>query len=278
MKNREIAKIFNELAEYLEMDGIRFKPYAYQKAAITLENLKDSVEDIYNQGGLKALKEIPGVGESIAHKIEEYLNTGKIAYYEEFRQKLPIALTELMGVAGMGPKKAKVLFEKLGVTNLAELEAAALAHKIAPLKGFGDKTESNILEGIEFLKKSTGRFLLGQVLPLADQVLASLRALPEVERADAAGSLRRMKETIGDLDFLVISSQPKKVMDFFVSQPGVVKIYGQGPTKSTVYHRQGLDMDLRVIPPQSYGAALQYFSGSKEHNIALRQIAIDTGL
>ena len=277
MKNREIAKIFNELAEYLEMDGIRFKPYAYQKAAITLENLKDSVEDIYNQGGLKALKEIPGVGESIAHKIEEYLNTGKIAYYEEFRQKLPIALTELMGVAGMGPKKAKVLFEKLGITNLAELEAAALAHKIAPLKGFGDKTESNILEGIEFLKKSTGRFLLGQVLPLADQVLASLRALPEVERADAAGSLRRMKETIGDLDFLVISSHPKKVMDFFVSQPGVVKIYGQGPTKSTVYHRQGLDMDLRVIPPESYGAALQYFSGSKEHNIALRQIAIGHG-
>ncbi len=153
MKNREIAKIFNEIAEYLEMDGIRFKPYAYQKAAITLENLKDSVEDIYNQGGLKALKSIPGVGESIALKIEEYLNTGKIQYYEEFRQKLPIDLTELMGVEGMGPKKAKVLFEKLGITNLAELEAAALAHKIAPLKGFGDKTEANILEGIEFLKK-----------------------------------------------------------------------------------------------------------------------------
>ena len=145
------------------------------------------------------------------------------------------------------------------------------------MKGFGDKTESpNLLEGIEFLEKSTGRFLLGQVLPLADQVLAALRALPEVERADVAGSLRRMKETIGDLDFLVTSSQPKKVMDF-VSQPEVVKVYGQGPTKSSIFHRQGLDMDLRVIPPGSYGAALQYFSGSKEHNIALRQIAIDQG-
>ncbi len=277
MKNREIAKIFNEIAEYLEMDGVRFKPYAYQRAAITLENLKDSVEDIYNHGGLKALKAIPGVGESIALKIEEYLNTGKIHYYEEFRQKLPINLDELIAVEGMGPKKAKVLFEKLGITNLAELEEAAKAHKIAPLKGFGEKTETNILEGIEFLKKSTGRFLLGEILPLADQMLATLRALPEVERADVAGSLRRMKETIGDLDFLVISSQPDKVMEFFVSQPEVLKVYGHGPTKSSVHLRQGLDMDLRVIPPGSYGAALQYFSGSKEHNIALRQIAIDQG-
>ena len=163
------------------------------------------------------------------------------------------------------------------MTNLAELEAAAKAHKIAPLKGFGEKTETNILEGIEFLKKSTGRFLLGEILPLADQMLALLRALPEVERADVAGSLRRMKETIGDLDFLVISSQPDQVMDFFVSQPGVVKVLGHGPTKSSVRLAQGLDMDLRVIPPGSYGAALQYFSGSKEHNIALRQIAIDQG-
>ena len=277
MKNREIAKIFNEIAEYLEMDGVRFKPYAYQKAAITLENLKDSVEDIYQQGGYKALKAIPGVGESIARKIDEYLNTGQIQYYEEFRQKLPIDLNELMAVEGMGPKKAKVLFEKLGVTNLAELEAAARAHTIAPLKGFGEKTEANILEGIEFLKKSTGRFLLGEALPLADQMLATLRALPEVERADMAGSLRRRKETIGDLDFLVISTQPEKVMEFFVSQPEVVKVYGHGPTKSSVHLRQGLDMDLRVIPPGSYGAALQYFSGSKEHNIALRQIAIDQG-
>lgn len=277
MKNHEIARIFQVIAEYLEMEGVRFKPYAYQKAALTLENLKDSVEDIYNQGGLKGLKAIPGVGESIAQKIEEYLNTGKIEYYEEFRRKLPIDLDALIAVEGMGPKKAKVLFEKLGITNLTELEEAARSHKIAPLKGFGDKTEANIIEGIEFVKKSTGRFLLGEVLPLADRVLATLRALPEVQRADVAGSLRRMKETIGDLDFLAISSQPEKVMDFFVSQPEVVKVYGCGQTKSSVRLRQGVDMDLRVIPPGSYGAALQYFSGSKEHNIALRQIAIDKG-
>ncbi len=277
MQNREIAKIFNEIAEYLEMDGVRFKPYAYQKAAITLENLKDNVADIYRQGGLKALKAIPGIGESIAQKIEEYLQTGKIEYYEEFRRKLPINLDELMAVEGMGPKKAKTLYEKLGITNLAELEAAAREHRIAPLKGFGAKTEANILEGIEFLKKSTGRFLLGEVWPLAEQLLAALRAHPAVARADVAGSFRRRKETIGDLDFLAVSTQPDKVMEFFISLPDVVKVQAHGPTKSSVRLRQGLDADLRVIPAASYGAALQYFSGSKEHNIALRQIAIDQG-
>ncbi|MGQ9921195.1 MAG: DNA polymerase/3'-5' exonuclease PolX, partial [Desulfobacca sp.] len=206
-----------------------------------------------------------------------YLKTGKIEYYEEFRRKLPINLDELIAVEGMGPKKAKILYDQLGITNLAELEAAAREHKIAPLKGFGAKTEANILEGIEFLKKSTGRFLLGEVWPLAEQLLAALRSLPEVARADVAGSLRRKKETIGDLDFLVVSSQPDKVMAFFLSQPDVVKVHAHGPTKSSVRLRQGLDADLRVIPAASYGAALQYFSGSKEHNIALRQIAIDQG-
>ena len=253
-------------------------PYAYQKAAITLENLQDSVEAIYQNGGFKALKAIPGVGESIAQKIEEYLNTGKIQYYEEFRQKLPINLDELIAVEGLGPKKAKILFEKLGVTNLAELEAAAKAHKIAPLKGFGEKTETNILEGIEFLKKSTGRFLLGEILPLADQMLAILRALPEVERADVAGLLRRRERDHRRSGFPghLLPAGPGYGLFCLPtwggqgSRPRAHKILGApGP---------GLDTpDLRVIPPGSYGAALQYFSGSKEHNIALRQIAIEQG-
>ena len=277
MKNKELAKIFNEISEYLEMDGVPFKPYAYQKAALTLETLKNDVEDLYKAGGLKALKAIPGVGESIAHKIEEYLTTGKIQYYEEFKKKMPINLDEIVGVEGVGPKKAKVLFEQLGVKTLEELEAAAQTHKIAPLFGFGEKTENNILQGIDFLKRSKGRFLLGEILPIADQVLKQLRGLPEVERADTAGSLRRMKETIGDVDFLVISTHPDRVMDFFVSLPGVVKVWGQGATKSSVRLKEGFDMDLRVIPPESYGAALQYFTGSKDHNIALRKIAIDQG-
>ena len=277
MKNKEIAKIFNEIAEYLEMEGVQFKPYAYQKAALTLETLKNDVEDLYKQGGLKALKSIPGVGESMAHKIEEYLTTGHIQYYEEFKKKMPIALDEIVGVEGVGPKKARVLFEKLGIKTLEELEAAARAHRIAPLFGFGEKTEKNILQAIEFLKGSKGRFLLGEILPIANQVLKQLQRLPEVERANTAGSVRRMKETIGDVDFLVISTDPARVMDFFVALPGVVKVWGQGATKSSVRLKEGFDMDLRVIPPESYGAALQYFTGSKDHNIALRKIAIDRG-
>lgn len=277
MKNKEIAEIFNEIAEYLEMDGVPFKPYAYQKAALTLETLKNDVEDLYKAGGLKALKSIPGVGESIARKIEEYLTTGHIQYYEEFKKKMPINLDEIVGVEGVGPKKARVLFEQLGVKTLEELEAAAQAHKIAPLFRFGEKTEQNILQAIEFLKSSKGRFLLGEILPIADQVLEQLQRLPEVERANVAGSVRRMKETIGDVDFLVISTNPARVMDFFVALPGVVKVWGQGATKSSVRLKEGFDMDLRVIAPESYGAALQYFTGSKDHNIALRKIAIDHG-
>jgi DNA polymerase (family 10) len=277
MKNKEVAKLFNEISEYLEMEGVAFKPYAYQKAAMTLETLPDDLEDLYGQGGLKALKKIPGIGESMAQKIEEYLVTGKMQYYEDLKAKMPINLEEIVGVEGVGPKKAKVLYEQLGIKTLEELEAAAQAHRIAPLFGFGPKTEENILQGIEFLKTSKGRFLLGDILPIAQGVLDQLQGLKEVEKIDTAGSLRRLKETIGDVDFLVISHNPEKVMDFFVNLPGVVKVWGHGPTKSSVRLQEGLDMDLRVIPPASYGAALQYFTGSKEHNIALRKIAIDKG-
>ncbi|MBW1953389.1 MAG: DNA polymerase/3'-5' exonuclease PolX [Deltaproteobacteria bacterium] len=277
MKNKEIAKIFYAIAEYLEMEGVAFKPYAYQKAAITLENLKDDVEELYHQGGLKAIKKIPGVGESIALKIEEYLKTGKIQYYEEFKQRLPIELDEIIAVEGLGPKKAKILYEQLGIRTLADLEAAAQAHQIAPLFGFGPKTEANILEAIEFVKRSKGRFLLGEILPVATAVRDRLASLPEVEKITTAGSVRRMKETIGDVDLLAISPDPEKVMDFFVSLPEVVRVWGKGYTKSSVRTTQGFDMDLRIIPAESYGAALQYFTGSKEHNIALRKIAIDKG-
>lgn len=270
--------MFYEIAEYLEMDGVPFKPYAYQKAATTLEAMKEDVEDVYKQGGVKALRALPGVGEAIAKKIEEYLTTGRLRYYEEFKEKMPIDLDEIIRVEGMGPRRAKILFEKLGVRNLGELEEAARGRRIAALAGFGEKTENNILEAIEFLKRSKGRFLLGDLLPVAEEVLEKLRKVKGVERADMAGSLRRMKETIGDVDFLVISRDPDRVMDVFVSLPGVEKIWGKGKTKSSVRMAEGYDMDVRVIAPESYGAALQYFTGSKEHNIALRKMAIDRGL
>ena len=278
MKNQEIAKIFYEIANYLEMEGVAFKPYAYQKAAITLESLEKNVEEIYKKRGIKALEEIPGVGESIALKIEEYLKTGKIKYYEEFKKKTPIKMEEIIAVEGTGPKRAKILYERLGIRNLKELEKAAKAHKIAPLFGFGEKTEKNILEGIEFVKRSKGRFLLGDILPRVKEVEQKLKNLKEVERVDVVGSIRRMKETIGDADFLVISNKPEIVMDFFVSLPGIIKIWGKGMTKASVRMREGFDMDIRVLPKRSYGSALQYFTGSKEHNILLRKIAIDKGL
>ena len=278
MTNQEIAKIFYDIAAYLEMEGVAFKPQAYEKAAITLETLEEDVEDVYKKGGFKALKEIPGVGESIAEKIEEYIKTGKIKYYEEFKKKIPVKLDEIIPVEGMGPKRAKILYEKLGIKNLEELEKAAKAHKIAKLFGFGEKSEKNILEGIAFLKREKGRFLLGKILPKVKEVSEKLKKIKEVERVDAVGSIRRMKETIGDVDFLVISKNPEVVMDFFVSLPGVIKIWGKGKTKASIRLREGFDMDIRVLLQKVYGAGLQYFTGSKEHNIVLRKLAIDKGL
>ncbi|MBU4338396.1 DNA polymerase III, partial [Patescibacteria group bacterium] len=278
MKNKEIAKIFYELADYLEMEGVAFKPYAYQKAATTLETLEEDLEEIYKRGGREALLKIPGIGESMADKIEEYLKTGKIKYYEEFKKRVPINLEEIIAVEGMGPKRAKIFYEKLGIRNLNDLEKAAKAHKIAPLFGFSEKTEKNILEGVAFLKRSKGRFLLGEILPKVKEVSEKLKCLKGVERVDAVGSIRRLKETIGDIDFLVISGKPKIVMDFFVSLPGVIKIWGKGTTKSSVRLKEGFDMDIRVLSKRSYGSALQYFTGSKEHNIVLRRIAINKGL
>lgn len=277
MKNQEIAKILSGIARYLEMESVPFKPYAYEKAAITVESLEEDIGQIYREGGTRALEEIPGVGKGIAERIEEYLKTGKIKDYERMKKRLPINLDEISAVEGMGPRKAKVLYEKLKIKNLKELEKAAKAHKITPLFGFGEKTEKNILEGIEFLKRSKGRFLLGEILPKAKEVYEKLENLKEVEKVDMAGSVRRRKETIGDLDFLVISKSPSKVMDFFVSLPGVVKVWGKGATKASVRLKEGYDMDIRVLSAKQYGAALQYFTGSKEHNIALRKIAIDKG-
>ena len=223
MRNQEIAKIFNDMARFLRMERVAFKPYAYERAAMSLESLSEYVGDIYKKGGVKALMEIPGVGKAIADHIEEYLKTGRIKHYEAQKKKLPIDLDGLVRVEGMGARKAKVLYQKLGVKNLKDLEKAAKAHKIAPLFGFGEKTEKNILQGLEFLKRDKGRFLLGKILPAARNVVEKLKNLKEVEKISLAGSVRRRKETIGDVDILAVSENPKKVMDFFVKLDGVEK-------------------------------------------------------
>lgn len=278
MKNQEIAKILYEIAEYLEIEGVAFKPQAYRKAGLGLETFDRDVEDLYKEEGFKGLKKIPGVGESISQKIEEYLRTGIIKYYEDFKKKIPASVEALTAVEGVGPRKVKIIYEELGIKNLDELEKAAEEGKIRKLPGFGEKTEKNILEGIAFLKREKGRFLLGEILPTAKEIFARLKESKEVEDLSMAGSVRRRKDTIGDLDFLAISENPEKVMDIFVSMPGVIRVWGKGATKTSVRMSQGFDMDIRVIPRKSYGSALQYFTGSKDHNIHLRKIAIEKGL
>nr|MDO8097602.1 DNA polymerase/3'-5' exonuclease PolX [Candidatus Njordarchaeota archaeon] len=277
MKNFEIVKVLNEIAVLLEMDNVQFKPRAYEKAARSIEALEEDVEDIYKKGGLEALMEIPGVGKSIAEKMEELVKTGKLEYYEELKKKVPVDLEGLSRIEGLGPKTIKTLYEQLKIRSIDDLEKAAREHRISGLPGFKEKTEQNILKGIEFARKSAGRYILGFTLPLIRDIEKRLRALPEVRRVVAAGSVRRWKETIGDADFLVISDEPTKVMDYFTSMPEVIDVTSKGETKSSVKLKIGMDADIRVLTEDSFGAALQYFTGGKDHNIALRRIAQEKG-
>lgn len=286
MINNILAKIFYEIALYLEMEDVPFKPQAYESAAMALEGLSEDVVEIYKRGGERAIEEIPGVGKSIAEKIIEYIKTGKIKYYEDFKKKIPVNIGELTSIEGVGPKMVRDLWKYLKIKNIEELERAARQGKIRNLPNFGEKTEQNIIEGIEFLKRSKGRFLLSEILPRAREIEKALSSLKEIEQISVAGSVRRMKETIGDVDFLVTISggkekqekSAKRIMDFFVSLPGVVKIWGRGATKSSVRMEEGFDVDLRILAKKSFGSALQYFTGSKEHNIKTRTIALEKEL
>ena len=278
MHNSELAQIFREIAIFLEMQGVEFKPRAYEKVAYSLEALEEPVAEIYKQGGVKALRGIPGVGEAIAEKIEEIIQTGRLQYYEELKKETPVEVNELTAVEGVGPKLIKLLYAKLKVKNLADLERVARAGKIRDLPHCGEKLEQKILRGIEFCKQRTGRFCLGAVLPLILEIEQRLRELPEVLEVIVAGSIRRRKETVGDADILAISRQPEKIMDFFVSMPEVMHVHGKGRTKTMIKLKNGMDVDLRVVEKESFGAALNYFTGSKDHNVALRRIAQDKKL
>lgn len=274
MKNQEIAKILYDMADRFAMEGVAFKPYAYRKAADVVLSEED-IEEIYKRG---ELEDLPGIGKHIALKIEEYLKTGKIKQYELLKKKTPVDLEELTKVEGVGPMTAKTLYRELNVKNIEDLKRVAKEHKIAPLFGFGEKKEQAILEGIRFLSKTQGRVSIAIAFVEANRIIDYLKTIPEIENIGMAGSLRRMKETVGDIDILVSSKDSKKVMEHFVQMPEVEKIWGQGATKTSVRMNEGYDVDLRVVPKASFGAALQYFTGSKEHNIALRKVAIAKGL
>ncbi len=277
LSNLEVARVLREIGEYLEMQNVPFKPRAYEKAALAVEELENNVSEIYGSGGLKALEEIPGVGVSIAEKIEELLKTGKLKYYEQLKKKTPVDLSSLARIEGLGPKSIKKLYRELGVADLKDLEKAARAGKIRKLEGFGEKSEEKIIKGLEFIEKAGGRFLLGSVLPTAYMIEERLRELPGVEKAVVAGSARRRKETIGDIDILVISKKPAAAMNYFTNMPEVARVLASGETKSSVKLSSGLNVDVRVVPAESYGAALNYFTGSKDHNVALRRIAVEKG-
>ncbi|OHA11865.1 MAG: DNA polymerase III [Candidatus Sungbacteria bacterium RIFCSPLOWO2_02_FULL_47_9] len=278
MVNSELAKMLYEMALLLEMKDVPFKPRAYEHVALSVEGLEEDVKDIYKKGGTKALMAgIPGVGQGIAGFIEEYIKTGRVKEYEKMKKETPVDISGLKAVEGVGPKMIKTLWQKLNVRTREDLERAARAGKIRKLEHFGKKSEEKILKGIEFLKSSGGRRILGHVLPEILTLEKMIQAFPEAERAIVAGSVRRKKETIGDIDILVVSKKPEKIMERFLEIPFILHVYGSGATKTNVKLKNGLDADLRVVPAESFGAALNYFTGSKEHNVALRQIAIKKG-
>ncbi|RJQ35944.1 DNA polymerase/3'-5' exonuclease PolX [Candidatus Parcubacteria bacterium] len=275
--NQELARIFEEMAVLLDMEGVAFKPRAFERAAEALANADEDVRETYRRGGLKALEEIPDVGRGIAERIEEFVKTRHVKDYERMKQRVPVDIAGLRSVAGLGPKKILLLWKKLKIRTVADLEKAAKAGKIRGIPTLGLKTEQNILKGITFVEETGKRFLLGEVWPMAASIQARLERISEVERVMVAGSIRRMKETIGDVDILAISKKPGPIMDAFCRMPEVGRVYAKGDTKSMVRLRQGLDVDLRVVPAASFGAALNYFTGSKEHNVALREIAVKKG-
>lgn len=272
MRNKEVAQILYEMADLLELKNENvFKVRAYSRAAQAVETLSKPIEEVAKEG---SLEEIPGVGRGIAEKIMEFLETGKIKEYDKLKKSMPMDFEALMSIEGMGPKKVRTLYDKLKIKTVKDLEAAAKAGKIRKLAGFGQKTEENILKGITFAQKSGGRMLLGLALPIAEEIVSEMKKLSYVKHASYAGSLRRKKETIGDIDILVTSPKPSEVISNFTKMKGVIDVIAQGPTKASVHLTSGLQVDLRVLPENRYGAALMYFTGSKEHNIELRKIAI----
>ncbi len=278
MINLDMARIFDEIADILEVKGENpFRIRAYRRAARTIETLVQDLKVIAERGGVSELKKIPGVGEGIAKKIVEIAKTGDCKKHRELMQEVPPGLLELLAIPRIGPKTIAKLYEELEIKSVEELEEAAKAHKLEALPGLGAKVEENILKGIEQYRRYKGRALLSKALPYAESIVTELKKLDAVDKITIAGSLRRMRETIGDIDILVVSKRPKEVMDAFTSLDGVEDIVAKGDTKSSIVLK-GMDVDLRVVDAASFGAAAHYFTGSKHHNIRIRELGVKRGL
>jgi DNA polymerase (family 10) len=276
MDKEQVAEILAEIGALLELKGENpFKTRAYANAARTIESLSEPLTKIVAEN---RLGEIKGVGEALTKKITELVTTGKSKYYDELKASIPPGLIEMLEIPGLGPKKIQALNQKLGVDSVEKLEAACQAGKVAELDGFGDKTQSNLLDGIERRRTYASKHLLSVALCAAEPLLDGLRGHPDVTRCGAAGSLRRVKEVIGDIDLLASSKKPAEVIEGFVTQPGIIKVTAKGETKASVILDGGIQCDLRVVSDKEFPFALAYFTGSKEHNIVMRQRAIQRGL
>lgn len=276
MKKFLIRDIFNQIADLLEIkDENPFRIRAYRKAAQNVENLTKDVEELAKED---KLDKIPGVGKDLAGKMKEIIDTGHLKYFDGLKKKTPAVLLDMMNVSGIGPKTAKLFYDKLRLKSIDHLEKLAKAHKVSGLPGVKDKTEENILKGIELFKKGKERMNLGTAVSVSSEFIKLLGGLPHVKRISPAGSLRRMKETVRDIDILVISKKPGEVMDAFVKADGVGEILAHGSTKSSIRTKEGIQVDVRVVEAKSYGAALVYFTGSKAHNIHIRRLANQMGL
>ncbi len=275
--NREVAKLLTDIGDLLEIKGEnRFKILAYRKAA---DNITEMGQDLYGlwQAG-ENLQKLEGVGKAIADKVSELFETGQLNFWEKLRAEVPESLTTVLAIPDVGPKLAKAMWQELGLTTVAEVKAAAQAGKLRDLPRMGAKSEARILASIEALERRiTDRVHLGVAWPLAQEVLMALQVMPEVLKIESAGSLRRMRETIGDLDFLVATENPEPIMSAFQRLPQVEEVIAAGETKSSVRFVSGVQADLRTLPPQQWGTALQYFTGSKNHNVKIRELALKQG-
>ena len=276
MKNSDVAKVFQDIADLLELKGENpFKIRAYQKVVRSIEHLPVEVEQLVAEDNLK---EVPGVGEAITNKITELVTTGHLGYYEKLKAEFPEGISTLLDVPGIGPKTAMLLSSELGITSADELEKAIIEDKVASLFRMGDKTAENILRQIQALRKKDQRIPIGEALPVVDEILTRLRYLPGVRNLTPAGSLRRFRETLGDIDLMGTADDAREIMRTFVNLPQVKEVLVSGTTKASVVVPGGLQVDLRIVEHDAFGSLLQYFTGSKQHNINLRERTHRQGL
>ncbi len=276
MTNREVAELLRLIADMLEIKGeVIYKSLAYRRAADSIEALGRDIHEVWREG---KLREITGVGAALEKKLDELLATGRLGYYENLQEEIPLGVVNLLGIPDVGPKTAKLLWEALGVASVSDVERAARQGKLRDLPGLGVRSEERILEGIESLYRRTTRIPLGVAWPVAQELVQALRQELGTQSVEPVGSLRRMKDTIGDIDLLVAYAEPERATAAFTALPLVEEVVSHGPTRATVILDNGLQVDLRALQPERYGSLLQYFTGSKDHNVALRGLAQRKGL